>query len=106
MDLPGIISQSDAGYHLVSLVKSLAKHHMKQKNTLILLVISMESDVMNSAASGLVNEVGATDRCVGVLTKPDRRDDSVTQWQEVLAGKKFQLEFGYFVRPNSPPPPS
>jgi Dynamin family/Dynamin central region len=97
VDLPGIISQSDAGYHLVSLVKSLAKHHMKQKNTLILLVISMESDVMNSAASGLVNEVEATDRCVGVLTKPDRRDESVTQWQEVLAGKKFQLEFGYFV---------
>jgi GTPase SAR1 family protein len=97
VDLPGIISQSDAGYHLVSLVKSLAKHFMRQKNTLILLVISMESDVMNSAASGLVNEVGATDRCIGVLTKPDRRDDSVTQWQEVLAGKKFQLEFGYFV---------
>ena len=52
---------------------------------------------MNSAASGLVNEIGATDRCVGVLTKPDRLDDSVAQWQEVLSGQKFQLELGYFV---------
>jgi hypothetical protein len=97
VDLPGIISQSADGYHLVPLVRNLAKHHMEQKNTLILLVISMESDVMNSAASGLVNEVGANDRCVGVLTKPDRRDDSVAQWREVLSGQKFQLELGYFV---------
>jgi hypothetical protein len=93
VDLPGIISQSADGYHLVPLVRNLAKHHMEQKNTLILLVISMESDVMNSAASGLVNEVGVNDRCVGVLTKPDRRDDSVAQWREVLSGQKL----GYFV---------
>jgi GTPase SAR1 family protein len=97
VDLPGIISQSDAGYHLVTLVRNLAKYHMKQKNTLVLLVISMESDVMNSAASGLVSEVGAADRCVGVLTKPDRRDDSVTQYQEVLSGQKFKLDLGYFI---------
>jgi GTPase SAR1 family protein len=97
VDLPGIISQADAGYHLVTLIRNLAKNHMKGPNTLILLVISMESDMMNSPASGLVNEVRATDRCVGVLTKPDRRDDSVQQWQEVICGQKFQLEHGYFV---------
>ena len=52
------------------LVRNLAKyHHMKQKSTLILLVISMESDVMNSAASGLVNEIGAADRWVGGMTR-------------------------------------
>jgi hypothetical protein len=97
VDLPGIISQSDAGHHLVTLVQTLAKYHMKQKNTLILLVVSMESDMMNSAASGLVREIGASDRCVGVLTKPDRRDEDPRQWQDVLSGHKFQLELGYFV---------
>src|ERR1700722_19341102 len=47
VDLPGIISQSDAGHHLVTLVQTLARYYMKQKNTLILLVVSMKPDMMN-----------------------------------------------------------
>ena len=59
----------------------------------------MESDIDNSKASALVNECGATDRTIGVLTKPDRlqSDDRVDAWTSVLDGKEFCMGHGYFV---------
>jgi GTPase SAR1 family protein len=100
VDLPGVISQSDDGPRVVELVKRLARTYIQQPNTLILLACSMENDIMNSQASALVNEEDANDRCIGVLTKPDRLAsdiDSAEQWKEVLAGKRFKRGLGYFV---------
>src|SRR3978361_248178 len=59
----------------------------------------MEVDCEISTTSGLVRDTGAIDRCVGVLTKPDRlpSDSFTEQWQAILDGTKFPLKHGYFV---------
>jgi len=99
VDLPGVISQSDDGPHVVNLVEQLARMYARQPNTIVLQATSMENDMMNSRAAALVKEE-AEERCLGVLTKPDRLaqdSDSAEQWREVLSGTKFKRGFGYFV---------
>lgn len=64
----------------------------------------MTDDPTNSTASSLVRKVKAEARTVGVLTKPDRRQqgESQMQWLEMLQGQRFQLGSGYFVVKNNP----
>ena len=64
----------------------------------------MTDDPTNSTASSLVRKVKAEARTVGVLTKPDRRQqgESQMQWLEMLQGRRFQLGSGYFVVKNNP----
>ncbi|KAL1304091.1 hypothetical protein AAFC00_000526 [Neodothiora populina] len=60
----------------------------------------MESDMANSRASKIVEDcAGAKERCVGVLTKPDRRpaDSQFEDVRKVLAGQTFTVGHGYFV---------
>ena len=60
----------------------------------------MESDIDNSKTSALINDIpGATDRTIGVLTKPDRlqSDDRIDAWTSVLHGRNFCMGHGYFV---------
>jgi hypothetical protein len=99
VDLPGIISQSDKGPDIFQLMRELTHSYIREEKTLVLLVISMENDIMNSAASELVNEKHADNRCIGALTKPDRiaRGDDVDQWVDTLAGRKFQRYLGYHI---------
>lgn len=99
-DLPGVISQSqDGSKDTVHLIKSLAQSYILQENTIILLTVPMESDIDNSMASALVDDAGANDRTIGVLTKPDRlqSNDRVDIWKSVLQGQKFRKGHGYFV---------
>lgn len=99
-DLPGVISQSQDGRKdTVHLIKSLAQSYISQENTIILLTVPMESDIDNSMASALVDDAGANDRTIGVLTKPDRlqSNDRVDVWKSVLQGQKFCKGHGYFV---------
>lgn len=99
-DLPGVISQAkDGKKETVDLVENLVREYILQENTLILLAVSMESDINNSKASGILNDTHANDRCVGVLTKPDRlpSDEPGAIWNKVLAGQAFQKGHGYFV---------
>jgi hypothetical protein len=84
----------------VHLIQNLASTYIQQENTIILLAVPMESDIDNSMASALIDDIpGAPDRTIGVLTKPDRlqSDDRVDIWRAVLQGHKFQKGHGYFV---------
>lgn len=65
----------------------------------MLLAVPFESDIDNSKASGLLNELNANNRTIGVLTKPDRlqSDDRVEGWLEVLRGEAFAKGHGYYV---------
>lgn len=102
-DLPGVISQAehDEEAYLVTLVENLVKHYVAQKNCIILLTLPMTDDATNSSAARIVREIKATDRTLGVLTKPDRVED-IAQWADLLTGHKFHLGHGYYVVRNNP----
>lgn len=104
-DLPGVISQAehDEEAYLVTLVENLVKHYVAQRNCIILLTLPMTDDATNSSAARIVREIKATDRTLGVLTKPDRVED-IAQWADLLTGHKFQLGHGYYVVRNNPNP--
>lgn len=108
-DLPGVISQTeqDEESYLVNLVENLVRNYVKQPNSIVLLTLPMTDDATNSSAARIVRNIpGATQRTLGVLTKPDRRPshESFDQWQEILEGAKFKLGHGYYVIRNNPNP--
>ncbi|KAI9696494.1 MAG: hypothetical protein M1820_008122 [Bogoriella megaspora] len=107
VDLPGIINQPDSPdeTYLVDLVQDLARERIRSKATLVLLACSMESDIMTSTAARIVREEEAMNRCIGILTKPDRLQagDSITVWRDILNGSTFALEHGYFVTKQPTP---
>lgn len=90
--------------YLVDLVKNLVKEYIKDESCINILAISMTDDPANSTAFDLVRKVKAEARTVGVLTKPDRvqQSESFQQWIDVLGGRKFRLGFGYHVIKNNP----
>lgn len=103
-DLPGIITQVEdsAEDYLVKFVKNLVTDYVGNKEALILLTCSMEVDMAVSTAASIARDVGARDRCIGVLTKPDRRPKRVVEEEAkdlkaIFEGRAFQLGHGYFV---------
>ena len=102
---PPVKSQLQAeDEYLVDLVKNLVKEYIKDESCINILAISMTDDPANSTAFDLVRKVKAEARTVGVLTKPDRiqQSESFEQWIDVLSGRKFRLGFGYHVIKNNP----
>ncbi|KAF2097762.1 hypothetical protein NA57DRAFT_40341 [Rhizodiscina lignyota] len=100
-DLPGIINQTEHGdkEYLVDIVRNLAKEYISDDSCLVLLACSMESDIHTSSAGSIVHSLKANDRCIGVLTKPDRlpSGDPVDIWRDILSGRKFKRGHGYYV---------
>jgi GTPase SAR1 family protein len=99
IDLPGIIAGDKQGTQFPDLVKQLALGYIRDPNTLIALVISMEYDMDVSHAPQLVRSAGAQNRCIGILTKPDRlvKGSKREQWMDVLAGQEYQVKYGYYI---------
>lgn len=104
VDLPGVINNTEVydDRWMVNPVQEITRMYVSQPNTLILLACSMESDMQNSLASSLVMACpGAMQRCIGVLTKPDRIPDlhtgSHANLLKVLSGETFKVGHGYFV---------
>ncbi|KAL8815160.1 MAG: hypothetical protein Q9223_005679 [Gallowayella weberi] len=107
-DLPGIINQAEVPEeeYLCKLVVNLAKTYAGNDSCINLLAIPMTDDAANSTASKLVQELDAQHRTIGVLTKPDRvqSGESMTQWVDILDGRKFRLGHGYYVVKNNSNP--
>lgn len=103
-DLPGIISQAetDEEAYTVPLVKNLVAEYVKQPGCLILVTCDLSNDIANSTAASLAREHNATDRCIGVLTKPDLLPQGTPDkgLMDVLDGKRFRLGHKYFVVKN------
>ncbi|KAF1981574.1 P-loop containing nucleoside triphosphate hydrolase protein [Aulographum hederae CBS 113979] len=100
-DLPGIIAQVEdrKKNYLVKLVRNLNKEYIKNSNAIVLIACSLESDLDNCKAAALAQELGAGDRSMSVLTKPDRlpAHSPPEHLAAVLDGKRFPLKHGYFV---------
>ncbi|KAF2136013.1 uncharacterized protein K452DRAFT_303099 [Aplosporella prunicola CBS 121167] len=105
-DLPGVIAQTEdkSKPYLIKLVKRLVKKYISEANALVLQAVSMEGDIQNSSAAYLANKAGASNRCIGILTKPDRADKGnqgdYVRWLSILQGKLFALGYGYHVVKN------
>ena len=58
--------------HLISLVENLVRQYIKARNCIVLLTLPMTDDTTNSSAARIVKDVlGARERTVSILTKPD-----------------------------------
>lgn len=103
-DLPGIIGQAESieSQFLVKFVRDLVSEYIEDAESLVLVTCSLANDIANSSAGGIAREKNMTDRCIGVLTKPDclPNGSRAEKLQSVLDGKRFQLGHGYFVVKN------
>ncbi|KAG9033665.1 hypothetical protein FRB95_014553 [Tulasnella sp. JGI-2019a] len=99
-DLPGIIANvSDGGSEQdIRLVEALAKNAIETSNSIILLVLSCETDFENQGAGRLVlNNLAFKKRTVGVLTKVDRIESGAEEkWANLVRGTQNPLPNGWF----------
>ncbi|KAF9697503.1 hypothetical protein EKO04_004252 [Ascochyta lentis] len=103
-DLPGMIGQAETEEeeYTVPLVKSLVTKYISDPEALVLVTCALENDIANSIAAGLARTLKVTERCMGVLTKPDRlpQGSSSSDLANILEGRRFQLGHKYFVVKN------
>ncbi|KAF7890996.1 uncharacterized protein EAF02_001321 [Botrytis sinoallii] len=100
-DLPGIISNmpNPEEKYLVDVFENLAIKYIKEPNTLIIFAMSMTVDPVLSRAKKVIEDLDATKRCVGVLTKPDTLADKTgnADFENILRGKEHRLGYGWLV---------
>ncbi|ESZ93332.1 hypothetical protein SBOR_6285 [Sclerotinia borealis F-4128] len=100
-DLPGIIANSatsDTRY-LIKFFDNIAKKYIRTPNTLIIFVMTMQVEAVLSKSKSLIEEERATDRCMGVLTKPDTlvEKHGTNDWEKILSGQEHLLGHGWHV---------
>lgn len=103
-DLPGAICMAREARekHMPDFIKDLLKSYLQDDKALVLLAVAASADTETSSAFKYVEDCGAMDRCVGVLTKPDLMSTSrerVKQTERMLGvgDKFFELGYGWFV---------
>ncbi|KAK3349813.1 P-loop containing nucleoside triphosphate hydrolase protein [Lasiosphaeria hispida] len=99
-DLPGVFmsAKHEKDTFLERVVRNLACQYMARKNAIILWAVPMNQDADNSYAFSLIREMGAVDRCVGVMTKADLLPkEASTSWLSMLDGRAHQTGLGYFI---------
>lgn len=96
IDLPGVVQNAEKD-EMVDMNQMLVKHYIRRNNTLLLCVLSMNVDAANSTAFRFIREAEATNRCIGVLTKPDLIQPTEIQriWVPLLRGEKHGMKIGH-----------
>lgn len=100
-DLPGIIANTPTNdqRYLIKFFENIAKKYIRAPNTLIIFVMTMSVEAVLSKAKALIEEERATNRCMGVLTKPDTlvEKDGTKDWEKILDGEEHRLGHGWRV---------
>ena len=103
-DLPGVIVQ-DKQQYVPQLIHQLVRAYISASNCLILYAVPINNDRANSNTGRMIEDMRATARTLGVITKPDTLvRTGVAQWKRILEGISFRLGLGYFVVKNDPDP--
>ena len=100
IDLPGAINvhRNPNEQYLVPFIEQLVKCYLRDEQALVLLTISADQDVENSTSFRFVQQCGAVDRCMGVLTKPDLvTSNRVGLVRSVISREEFQLGNAWYV---------
>ncbi|KAH9859191.1 hypothetical protein J1614_012268 [Plenodomus biglobosus] len=104
IDLPGLINQDEINEDTdtVRLVHNLVAQYVKEESSLILVTCDLGTHIGNLAPAELAYRYKATDRCIGVLTKPEILAPGTTDETliNILDGKRCKLGHGYFVVKN------
>ncbi|KAG8898577.1 hypothetical protein FRB99_007343 [Tulasnella sp. 403] len=99
-DLPGIIAnvKDSENEGDIQLVEGLAKSYINRPNSIVLLVISCETDFENQGAGRLVfKDDELRRRTVGVLTKVDRIEfGGTSRWLRILRNEENALKNGWY----------
>jgi Dynamin family len=102
-DLPGLFSNPDLDdqEYLIKVFDDLTAKYISHEKALIICAITMHIDPGLSKTKSVISRKRAQDRCIGVLTKPDRlqrKDDTIhPDYDNILHGKTYVLPHGYFV---------
>eukprot|EP00005_Dracoamoeba_jomungandri_P005912 CAMPEP_0174262004 /NCGR_PEP_ID=MMETSP0439-20130205/12712_1 /TAXON_ID=0 /ORGANISM="Stereomyxa ramosa, Strain Chinc5" /LENGTH=751 /DNA_ID=CAMNT_0015346633 /DNA_START=23 /DNA_END=2278 /DNA_ORIENTATION=- len=97
VDLPGItkVPVGDQPQNIETLIRKMIMNFIKKPNAIILAVTASNTDLANSDALQLAQEVDPTGvRTIGVLTKLDLMDKG-TDALEMLQGRVIPLRLGY-----------
>lgn len=104
IDLPGIIQSAREGEDEKSpqIIKNLSVSFIKKPSTIILLAVSMETELENQEALKLAKEYDPVgERTIGLLTKPDIvRATTYQQWLGLIRNTKEKLTHGWYVVKN------
>lgn len=101
-DLPGLfqVAEDKEQQYLVKVFENLTLKYIKHKNALIICTITMQNDPGLSRTKAIIGQNKAEDRCIGVLTMPDRlqqSDSAHRDYDNILKKRAFCLPLGYFV---------
>ena len=106
-DLPGVFvrpGRPDENY-LVNVVRNLSEDYIRHREAIIIWAISMNVDPMNSTMAKIIEEAGALDRTIGVMTKADLLpldEGARRQWCAILGGHAHTTGHGYYVTSRRP----
>ncbi|CZS92619.1 uncharacterized protein RAG0_03180 [Rhynchosporium agropyri] len=103
-DLPGLFQAAEAEEqkYLIKVFDNLTAKYIKHENAIIICAMTMQNDPGISKTKGFVGNLKADNRCIGVLTMPDRIQQNETvahqDYTKILANTAFVLQpHGYFV---------
>jgi Dynamin family/Dynamin central region/Dynamin GTPase effector domain len=104
VDLPGLIHASH-NTHDVSLIRSLVKAKMKEKRSIILIVVSAQNDTSLQVVTEIAREVDPSGaRMLGIITKPDTLYPGSPKAADILSyarNEEYKLQFGWHVVRNA-----
>ncbi|CAG8974112.1 hypothetical protein HYALB_00002747 [Hymenoscyphus albidus] len=99
-DLPGLfkVSRNKREEGGPKFCENLTIKYVRHERALIICAMSMHNDPAVSVTKEVINRCKANDRCVGVLTMPDRMQGVYHQdYNDLFEKKAYVLPYGYFV---------
>lgn len=103
VDLPGVIHHSKApsGSRDIELINDLVGKYMAEPNSIILAVVSAHNDLQLQAILTQIQKIsGATDRTLGIITKPDELPRGSEKEQECIdyaRSNTAKFKYGWYV---------
>ncbi|QRV92836.1 dynamin central region protein [Ceratobasidium sp. AG-Ba] len=101
VDLPGLISHTSDSCTKddLKLVNDLVRSYISVPTSLIILVITCQSDFETQGSYLLAQQYDPMgERTIGVFTKPDRIEiGDEGQWLKIIEGQYYALKNGWFV---------
>lgn len=103
VDLPGVIHYSNApsGSRDVELINDLVGRYMAEPNSIILAVVSAHNDLNLQAILTRIQKIaGATNRTLGIITKPDelpRGSEKEQECIEYARSNAAKFKYGWYV---------
>lgn len=99
-DLPGVFANARHAedQYLADVVKNLTREYISHQKAIILWAVPMNTDPETSTTFSVIREMGAANRCLGVMTKADLLPrGGHEQWIRMLEGSNHANGLGYFI---------